>query len=125
MHAIVHAVCRQQRVQPGGQVLAAEIGLEVQCFHALEQALQVPFEKQHRMALDTQTFPHAIAQDKPRVEHRNTRLGTRHNRAIDLDEDSFIARIARVLMRAFHTCAPGTVFCARYCALFGPQVHPW
>src|SRR4051795_7693676 len=47
-----------------------------------------------------QPFPHPVAEDEARVEHRHDRALTRHEFAVDPDEDALVARVVLEVVRA-------------------------
>src|SRR3954466_9757273 len=47
-----------------------------------------------------QPFPHPVAEDEARVEHRHHRALARHEFAVDPDEDALVSRIILELVRA-------------------------
>ena len=67
-------------------------------FAAIEKAIHMLIEKSPDAVVKAHPLPHAVAQKKPAVIDRDRRLGTRLERAIDVDQDVAVARIFEGVM---------------------------
>jgi hypothetical protein len=75
-------------------------------FRALEQPVQV-FVEEDRMAIDhAQSFPHAVAEHEPAVEHRHRRLCARFQLAVDPNADVRVTRVVVEVLNALRHRLP-------------------
>jgi hypothetical protein len=95
-----HLIGVERFVEPSGQRLAGQSDVHGDRLGAFEQAIEMKVEEGDPPLVDAQTLPHAVAEDEARIEHRHHRLAARLQIAVDADQDRFVARIGRAVVRS-------------------------
>ena len=100
VHAVRHLVGLKRRVDRLGQLAAAAADVEHDRLRALEEAVEMALEEHGMARSHPQALPDAVTEDETRVEHRHDRPRTRHELAVDPDQNALVARVVLEVVRA-------------------------
>ena len=75
-------------------------------FRTLVQAVQVLLKESKNALVEADAFPYAVSNQKAAVEYRNFGFAARYQIAVDIDQNSFVARILKGIVGSVGHIAP-------------------
>ena len=106
MRAVVHVVGAHRAIERVGDLFARQPDVEGNRFRALKEPIQMFVEEDKDIVMQPQSLPHAIADQEAAVKDRNLGLITRHQFAVDVDQDVFVAFVGYRIVRSSIHGAP-------------------
>ena len=100
MHILLHFIGRKRFIKPRAHIVLADPDIKVQRRRAFPETIQMIAQKSNPALMHPQPLPNPVPEHKAGIKDIDHSLIASHQRAIDVKQNGFIARIGNISMRA-------------------------